>query len=42
MDVKKVLENAGKNVLVNVGRNIIYASDPATTAEEYNKRIMLK
>jgi len=38
-DVKKIFDNAGKNIMINVGRNIIYANDPARAAEEYNKRL---
>ncbi|MFH1055838.1 MAG: orotidine-5'-phosphate decarboxylase [Candidatus Altiarchaeota archaeon] len=41
-DVKKVFSNGGKNILINVGRHIIYANDPGKTAEEYNKRLKPK
>lgn len=38
-DVKKIFGNAGRNIMINVGRHIIYAGDPAKTAEEYDKRL---
>lgn len=36
-DFRRLLGVAGKNVLVNVGRYIIYSSNPAKKAEYYNK-----
>jgi orotidine-5'-phosphate decarboxylase len=41
-DVKKILTNADRNIIINVGRHIIYSNDPGRTAEEYNKRLRLK
>jgi orotidine 5'-phosphate decarboxylase subfamily 2 len=38
-DVKKIFANAGKNIIINVGRHIIYSNDPRSAAEEYNKRL---
>ena len=38
-DVKKIFENAGDNILINVGRHIIYNNNPGKAAEEYNKRL---
>ncbi len=38
-DADKILSNAGDNVLLNVGRSIIYHPDPGKTAAEYNKRL---
>jgi len=34
-DARKVLKSAGQNVLVNVGRDIIYSENPQLKAEEY-------
>lgn len=34
-DVNKVLKSAGENVLINVGRDIIYSKNPKRKAEEY-------
>lgn len=36
-DAEKVIETAGKNTLINVGRAIIYSRNPAENAEKYNK-----
>ena len=36
-DAEKVIKTAGRNVLINVGRAIIYSESPAEKAEEYNK-----
>jgi len=41
-DVKKIFENAGDNILINVGRHIIYGSNPAKSAEDFNKRLQRK
>jgi orotidine-5'-phosphate decarboxylase len=41
-DVKKIMESAGKNILINVGRNIIYDDDPKKSSAEYNKRLRPK
>ncbi|MFH0862705.1 MAG: orotidine-5'-phosphate decarboxylase [Candidatus Altiarchaeota archaeon] len=41
-DAKKIFENAGKNILINVGRHIIYSNDPAKMAQDYNKRLRVK
>jgi orotidine 5'-phosphate decarboxylase subfamily 2 len=38
-ETKKIFENAGENILVNVGRHIIYSNDPGKTANDYNKRL---
>jgi orotidine-5'-phosphate decarboxylase len=38
-DIKKVLKNGGENILVNVGRGIIYSDNPAATARKYFKLI---
>jgi len=38
-EAKKIFDNAGTNILINVGRDIIYSEDPAKMAEEYNKRL---
>lgn len=38
-DVRKVMENGGDNILINVGRHIIYNNNPGKAAEEYNKRL---
>jgi orotidine 5'-phosphate decarboxylase subfamily 2 len=38
-DVKKIFTNAGRNIMINVGRNIIYSPNPAHAAEEYNKKL---
>ena len=38
-EVIKIMENGGKNILLNVGRDIIYAENPRKQAEEYNNRI---
>jgi orotidine-5'-phosphate decarboxylase len=38
-DVKKIMANGGTNVLINVGRHIIYSNDPGQVAEDYNKRL---
>ena len=35
-DVKKVIKAAGRNILINVGRAIIYSESPAEKAEQYN------
>jgi orotidine-5'-phosphate decarboxylase len=35
-DAKKVIKAAGRNVLINVGRAIIYSEDPAQKARQYN------
>jgi len=36
-DAEKVIKTAGRNVLINVGRAIIYHESPAKKAEEYNR-----
>lgn len=41
-DVKKIFANAGENILINVGRNVIYSPNPGKSAEEFNKRLRLK
>ena len=35
-DPAKVVSAGGKNILINVGRDIIYAEDPSKKAREYN------
>ena len=37
-DAEKVIKTAGKNILINVGRAIIYSESPAEKAEQYNTR----
>jgi orotidine 5'-phosphate decarboxylase subfamily 2 len=41
-DAKKIMQNAGANILINVGRDILYSADPGKTAAEYNKRLGIK
>jgi orotidine 5'-phosphate decarboxylase subfamily 2 len=41
-DSKKILENAGENILINVGRHIIFSPNPGKIAEDYNKRLKVK
>jgi len=36
-DARKVLNVAGENVLINVGRDIIYSKNPKSKAQGYNK-----
>lgn len=36
-DAEKVIKTAGKNILINVGRAVIYSESPAEKAEQYNK-----
>ena len=36
-DAEKVIKTAGKNILINVGRAIIYSGNPTQKAERYNK-----
>jgi orotidine-5'-phosphate decarboxylase len=36
-DAEKVITNAGRKTLINVGRAIIYSEDPAKKAEQYNR-----
>ncbi len=36
-DAEKVIKTAGKNILINVGRAIIYSENPSEKAREYNK-----
>jgi orotidine-5'-phosphate decarboxylase len=36
-DAEKVIKTAGKNILINVGRAIIYSESPAERADQYNK-----
>lgn len=38
-DAKKIFENAGERVIINIGRDILYSEDPARMAQEYNKRM---
>lgn len=38
-DAKKILESAGKNILINVGRDIIYSDNPARAAADYSQRM---
>jgi len=35
-DVNKVLKSAGENILINVGRDIMYSENPRRKAEEYH------
>ncbi|RLI97631.1 MAG: orotidine-5'-phosphate decarboxylase [Candidatus Aenigmatarchaeota archaeon] len=34
-DIKKILRNAGKNILIHIGRSIMYADDQKKAAEEF-------
>ncbi len=36
-DPEKAIKNGGKNILINVGRDIIYSEKPRKKAEEYSK-----
>lgn len=36
-DPEKVIKAGGKNILLNVGRDIIYSSDPRNKAKQYHK-----
>jgi len=36
-DAEKVIKTAGKNILINVGRAIIYSENPKQKAEQYSK-----
>lgn len=36
-DSEKIVRNIGRNVLINVGRAIIYSNDPRKRSEEYNR-----
>jgi orotidine-5'-phosphate decarboxylase len=36
-DAEKIIKTAGKNILINVGRAIIYSENPAERANQYNK-----
>jgi orotidine-5'-phosphate decarboxylase len=36
-DAEKVIKTAGKNILINVGRAIIYSENPTQEAEQYNR-----
>ena len=36
-DAEKIIKTAGKNILINVGRAIIYSENPAQRADQYNK-----
>ena len=36
-DAEKVIKTAGKNILINVGRAIIYSENPAERADQYNE-----
>ncbi|MGQ9530265.1 MAG: orotidine 5'-phosphate decarboxylase [Candidatus Bathycorpusculaceae bacterium] len=38
-DVNKVLKSAGENILINVGRDIIYSENPKRKSEEYHKML---
>ncbi|MFH1403185.1 MAG: orotidine 5'-phosphate decarboxylase [Candidatus Altiarchaeota archaeon] len=38
-DIKKAVENGGKNILINVGRGILYSTDPVKAAMKYQKII---
>lgn len=38
-DVEKVIRSAGENILVNVGRDIIYSDNPKRKAEEYYMKL---
>jgi len=38
-DVNRVLKTAGANVLINVGRDIIYSENPKRKAEEYQRTL---
>ncbi|MFB0523867.1 MAG: orotidine-5'-phosphate decarboxylase [Candidatus Bathyarchaeia archaeon] len=36
-DAERFIKTAGKNILINVGRAVIYSENPAQKAEQYNK-----
>ena len=36
-DAEKIIKTAGKNILINVGRAIIYSENPAERADQYNE-----
>jgi len=36
-DAEKIIKTVGKNILINVGRAIIYSENPTQKAEQYNK-----
>ena len=36
-DAEKIIKKAGKNILINVGRAVIYSENPAERADQYNK-----
>jgi len=38
-DPEKVVREGGKNILVNVGRDVIYSSSPSEKAKEYNEML---
>jgi len=37
-DAEKAIKYGGKNIIINVGRRIIYSENPSKAAEEYNKK----
>lgn len=39
-DIRKVLSTAGQNIIVNVGRDIIYSEDPGNRAREYSNKLL--
>lgn len=39
-DIQKVLTAAGENIIVNVGRDIIYSEDPGDKSKEYSLRLV--
>ena len=40
-DTEKAIKYGGKNIIINVGRRIIYSENPSKAAEEYNERFNL-
>ncbi|MEM2576979.1 MAG: hypothetical protein QW476_03525, partial [Candidatus Bathyarchaeia archaeon] len=36
-DPEKAIKNGGRNILINIGRAIIYSENPRKKAEEYNR-----
>lgn len=40
-DIRKVLTAAGENIIVNVGRDIIYSEDPRDRSREYSAKLAI-
>jgi orotidine-5'-phosphate decarboxylase len=37
-DAEKAIKYGGENIIINVGRRIIYSENPSEVAEEYNEK----